>query len=80
MDFVSSDNISKILREIANEEILRHIMSQMPDVILYDRDKRKEEIRKTIKDVIESSFDIRQFEKEQVRDSKKYDWKALEYR
>ena len=80
MDFASSDNISKILREIANEEILRHIMSQMPDVILYDRDKRKEEIRKTIKDVIESSFDIRQFEKEQVRDSKKYDWKALEYR
>ena len=55
-------------------------MSQMPDVILYDRDKRKEEIRKTIKDVIESSFDIRQFEKEQVRESKKYDWKALEYR
>ena len=51
MDFASSDNISKILREIANEEILRHIMSQMPDVILYDRDKRKEEIRKTIEDV-----------------------------
>ena len=60
------NDISKILREIANEEVLRKMMRQMPDVILCDRDKRKEEIRKTIQDIIESYFDIRQFEKEQV--------------
>src|SRR4051794_6805866 len=56
------DNIIKILnREIANEETLRHMMRQMPDVILCDTDKRKEDIRKAIKDIIASSFDIRQF-------------------
>ena len=74
-------DISKILvREIIDRKIIQHMMRQMPDVILYDDDKRNEEIRKAIKDIIASSFDIRQFEKEQVRNSKKHDWESLEYR
>jgi hypothetical protein len=59
------DNISEILkREIANSTALAHMMRQMPDVILYDDDKRKREIRKAVKDLIASFSDIRQFEKE----------------
>lgn len=56
-------DISKILeREIIDRKIIQHKMRQMPDVILYDDGKRNEEIRKAIKDIIASSFDIRQFE------------------
>jgi hypothetical protein len=74
-------NISKILeREIADRKILAQMMRQMPDVILYDEHKRKEEIRKTVKDIIASTFDTKQFEKEQASNSKKYDWQALDYR
>jgi hypothetical protein len=74
------DNISEILkREIANRSALAHMMRQMPDVILYDKDKRREEIRKAVKDIIASTFDVKQFEKEQATASKKYDWESIEY-
>jgi hypothetical protein len=64
-------DISKVLtREIVDRRILQHMMRQMPDTILYDDDKTNEEIRRAIKDIIVSSFDIRQFEKEQMRNSK----------
>jgi hypothetical protein len=75
------NGIRKILElEIANREALSHMMRQMPDVVLYDNDKRNKEIRKAVKDIIASSFDAKKFETEQARNSKKYDWGALEYR
>jgi hypothetical protein len=37
------------------------------------------EIRKAIKDIIASTFDIKQFESEQARNSTKYDWDTLQY-
>ena len=87
MTFLSyQDELKQIWREnvaarksavLKGEEVE---VSDSIDVILYDDDKRNEEIRKAIKDIIASSFDIRQFEKEQVRNSKKCDWQSLEYR
>jgi hypothetical protein len=57
------------------------MMRQMPYAIFHDNAKRNEEIRKAIKDIIASyCFDPKEFEKEQIKDSKKYDWQALEYR
>jgi hypothetical protein len=73
-------DISKILvREIIDRKIIQHMMRQIPDVILYDDDKRNQEIRKAIKDIIASTFDIKQFESEQARNSTKYDWDTLQY-
>lgn len=73
-----------------------HLMRQMPSTILYDDTKRNKEIRKAAKDVIASTFDmkefendVKQFEKEERlrrinNDSKtreyEYDWSTLDYR
>ena len=58
-------NIDEILkRELVNRETLTHLMRQMPSEILYDDMKRNKEFRKATKDIIASTFDIKQFEKD----------------
>jgi hypothetical protein len=67
-------------KEILNQNSLAAFLLGLPADAANDEIKRRQEVRKLMKDTIEAYCDKKQIEKEQAIKAKKYDWESLEYR